>query len=156
MTFLVTDAKLVEPVLSSSIKHLAKNDLYDLLVPWLGDGLLMSKGQKWHNRRKVITPAFHFKILEQFVEIFDNNSQILVKKFEPKADGQIIEIHDYVSLAALDIICGKISNKKNNKKPNFINRIVYLETAMGTKINAQTDTESSYVKAVQEYKIKQI
>lgn len=59
-------------------------------------------------RRRAITPAFHFKILEQFVEVFDRNSAILVKsigKFKPTDP---VDVFPLITLAALDIICGKI------------------------------------------------
>lgn len=103
----MSDAKISEIVLSNSTKYLSKTDLYDFLVPWLGDGLLLSKNKKWHSRRKIITPAFHFKILEQFIEIFDNQSHILIQKLQSKANGNAFDIHNYVTLMALDIVCGK-------------------------------------------------
>ena len=35
---------------------------YELLVPWLGRGLLISTGKKWSIRRKLLTRSFHFKV----------------------------------------------------------------------------------------------
>lgn len=85
-----------------------KSALYDFLNGWLGEGLLLSYGRKWHARRKIITPTFHFKILDQFVEIFDQQSAIMVEKLYEKADGQTaVNIFPIVCLAALDIIAGK-------------------------------------------------
>lgn len=51
LAFVVTDPKVCETVFSNSTKFLEKSSLYDFLVPWLGTGLLLSSGQKWHSRR---------------------------------------------------------------------------------------------------------
>ncbi|KAM7350274.1 uncharacterized protein ACRADG_008889 [Cochliomyia hominivorax] len=122
-----SDPEDVEVILSSP-QHITKNNLYELLHEWLGTGLLMSTGKKWHQRRKIITPTFHFKILEQFVEIFDQQSAVMVKKLYEKADGKTaINIFPIICLTALDIIA---------------------ETAMGVKINAQNNPGFPYVQAV--------
>ncbi|XP_055923185.1 cytochrome P450 4d2-like isoform X2 [Eupeodes corollae] len=119
------DLKDIQEVLGN--KALAKkNRMYSMLHMWLGDGMLLSYGPKWCTRRKIITPTFHFKILEQFIEVFDSQSCILVKKLKSHADGQTpFDIHDYIGLATLDVIS---------------------QTAMGTVINAQTDENCEYVK----------
>lgn len=108
LAFVVTDPKVCEIVFSNSTKFLEKSALYDFLIPWLGTGLLLSTGQKWHNRRKVITPAFHFKILEEFCLIFDTQSQILVNNLKKHKFGDVFDITGYISLMALDVVCGKI------------------------------------------------
>lgn len=65
-------------------------------------------GHKWFERRKIITPTFHFKILEQFVEVFDKLGDTVVTsvlgRFEPGAE---IEMYQIMVLYALDVMCGE-------------------------------------------------
>ncbi|XP_073847041.1 probable cytochrome P450 4d14 [Musca autumnalis] len=124
---MIRDVKFMEDILKSQ-QLIAKNDLYDLLSGWLGQGLLLSTGPKWFSRRKIITPTFHFKILEEFVEIFDQQSHVLVKRLMHQADGKtIVRMFPKVCLMALDII---------------------TETAMGVRVNAQEHPDFPYAKAV--------
>lgn len=91
---------------------ITKSTEYDFIKPWLNTGLLTSTGQKWLSRRKVITHAFHFKILEDFVESFDKQSTILVeklKKFEGRGEFNIFPL---TALCALDVICGNLNALK--------------------------------------------
>ena len=68
----------------------------------------MSDGRKWHSRRRIITPTFHFKILEEFVEVFDQQSDILVQRLAKEAEAQrTFDVFPYVCLAALDVIAGE-------------------------------------------------
>lgn len=46
-------------------------------LPWLGEGLLMSSGQKWKRSRRLLTPAFHFDILRPYVKIYKSCADIL-------------------------------------------------------------------------------
>nr|AVL92870.1 CYP450 [Locusta migratoria] len=119
-------AEYVEKIMTSS-EQITKSDIYTFLHPWLGDGLLTSTGSKWHSRRKMVTPAFHFKILENFVDVFAEKSQILVDILKTKADDRPFDFYPYITRCTLDIIC---------------------ETAMGTAIDAQKVSDSDYVSAV--------
>lgn len=52
------------PDVFAAIMKEPKHDLiYNLLGPWLGDGLLISKGCKWLRNGRLLTPAFHYEIL---------------------------------------------------------------------------------------------
>lgn len=95
----------VEKVLSSS-KNITKPKGYELeFKKWLGDGLILSTGEHWFSHRKVITPTFHFTILEDFYEVFVEKIEILMKKLGEEV-GKEIDIGEPINLAALDIICG--------------------------------------------------
>lgn len=37
-----------------------------------------SNGEKWKSRRRLITPTFHFKILDEFIQVFEKQSTTLV------------------------------------------------------------------------------
>lgn len=120
---------MYEIIFNSPTKYLGKHANYNFFQPWLGEGLITGTGKRWHQHRKLITPAFHFKILEQFIEIFNDQSDVLVEKLKNECHKEVVDILPFVTLMTLDVIC---------------------ETAMGTGINAQNRSDSNYVKAVNE------
>lgn len=123
----IRKAEYVDKVIGSS-KNLEKSPGYDFLAPWLGEGLLLSKGAKWHKHRKIITPTFHYGILENFCDIFAEKSTILIDKLEMHCGtGEPFDIYKYITRVTLDIIC---------------------VSAMGTQVNAQDETASEYVDAI--------
>ncbi|KAL5015475.1 hypothetical protein ScPMuIL_009745 [Solemya velum] len=78
---------------------------YEYAIPWLGEGLLLSGGARWARARRLLTPAFHFDILRQYLKIYNDSCNILMNKI----DGAIrtstsFELFNPVSLCTLDII----------------------------------------------------
>lgn len=97
----------VETVLSNNFL-LEKSSQYDFLHDWLGTGLLTSAGSKWRSRRKLLIPAFHFKILHDFIPVFNEQANILTQKLKVESKkGTIIDLVPNVTACALDIICGE-------------------------------------------------
>lgn len=94
-------------VLLGSNVHITKSDSYKFTLPWIGEGLLTSTGHKWRTHRKIITPTFHFKILQEFLEVFNRNGEILCEKLAANVGKGPFNIYNYVNLAALDNICGE-------------------------------------------------
>jgi cytochrome P450 len=72
------------------------------------DFFYFSTGDKWKIRRKLLTPSFHFKILHDFVAVFNDQSKVLLNILKKKADGvSTVDVFNDITLCALDIICGR-------------------------------------------------
>ncbi|XP_015183588.1 PREDICTED: cytochrome P450 4g15-like [Polistes dominula] len=121
----LTDPRDVEIVLSSHV-HITKSPEYRFFKPWLGDGLLISNGQKWYSHRKFIAPSFHMSILKSFVPLFYENSLTLVKRLKNQI-GKEFDCHDYLSTITVDIL---------------------VETAMGVRGKNKEKMSFDYAKAV--------
>lgn len=125
------DAVYVKSILSSK-EMLKKSTLYWILFKWLGTGLLTSHGRKWKKRRRLLTPAFHFNILNDYVNIFLKHSKVLVEKFNLECDtGRAIDVQVPTSLASLDVMC---------------------EAAMGVEVYSQQCVNSQYTKSMRSMK----
>ncbi|XP_025204857.1 cytochrome P450 4V2-like [Melanaphis sacchari] len=115
-------------VLLSSTAYIKKGPEYEMLKPWLNDGLLLSSGLKWQNRRKLLTNTFHFKTLDMYNPAVNKHAKVFVKKLlDACTDNKEIFITEYVTLCSLDIIC---------------------ETIMGTEMNAQKGKSTQYVYSI--------
>nr|CAH7760813.1 unnamed protein product [Callosobruchus chinensis] len=122
-----TDYDFLEFILSST-KVLDKGQEYQHLHDWLGSGLLITNARKWRKTRKILTPAFHFSILEQFTDVFEKNGQTLIEKLGETCDKEI-DVHPYITWCTLDIIC---------------------ESSMGVPVRAQDNNDPQYVFAVKD------
>uniref|UniRef100_A0A0K8WD67 Cytochrome P450 4p1 n=2 Tax=Bactrocera latifrons TaxID=174628 RepID=A0A0K8WD67_BACLA len=96
-----------------------KSIIYNFLVPFLNRGLLTSSGKKWHSRRKMLTPAFHFNILGQFEEIFKEESKKFVESLEA-SDLSAVTLNEIIPKFTLNAIC---------------------ETALGVKLDEQMNAD---------------
>ncbi|NXC46880.1 CP4B1 protein, partial [Penelope pileata] len=130
------------PVLPSLIIHhpeyaktiLGRSDpkanlVYNLLVPWIGKGLLILDGTKWFQHRKLLTPAFHYDVLKSYVSLMSDSVKVMLDKWEKEiTHKKSVELFQDVSLMALDSI---------------------MKCAFSYNSNCQTQSNSdSYVRAV--------
>ncbi|XP_046992771.1 cytochrome P450 4g15-like [Schistocerca americana] len=120
------DPRDIEIILSSHV-HIDKSVEYRMFKPWLGDGLLISTGDKWRAHRKLIAPTFHLNVLKSFVGLFNKNGQTLVQRLKKEVGKPSFDAHDYLSETTVDTL---------------------LETAMGVKRTSQDGEGYDYAMAV--------
>uniref|UniRef100_A0A1L8E4P9 Putative cytochrome n=1 Tax=Nyssomyia neivai TaxID=330878 RepID=A0A1L8E4P9_9DIPT len=110
----------VETLMASS-KHSDKNFLYYFLHPFLGTGLLTANGKKWQQRRRILTPTFHFNILKEFLAVFHEECEKftdLLMVETTKSDGT--NLPPLTSHVTLNTVC---------------------ETAMGVKLDSYSGSK---------------
>lgn len=56
---------------------------------------------------QILTPAFHFKILDDFIDVFNEQSAVLARKLSVEVGSEAFNLFPYVTLCTLDIVCGE-------------------------------------------------
>ncbi|KFO63232.1 Cytochrome P450 4F22, partial [Corvus brachyrhynchos] len=97
----------LQPLLSASAFVAPKDELfYSFLKPWLGEGLLLSRGQRWARHRRLLTPAFHGDVLRNYLGIFNQSTRVLLVRDPMAAGGGPVglEVLQPLSLLTLDTL----------------------------------------------------
>ncbi|KAI4894341.1 hypothetical protein NFI96_009829 [Prochilodus magdalenae] len=104
---------------------------YRFLTSWIGEGLLVSAGQRWFRHRRLLTPGFHYDILKPYVKLMADSAKIMLDKWETYAKTkESFELFQHVSLMTLDSI---------------------MKCAFSCDSNCQTESgTNTYIKAVYE------
>ncbi|CAI5663565.1 unnamed protein product [Oreochromis niloticus] len=78
---------------------------YRFIKGWIGNGLLVSEGQKWFRHRRLLTPGFHYDVLKPYVKLMSESAQTMLDKWESYAStNEPFELFKHVSLMTLDSI----------------------------------------------------
>nr|XP_058148558.1 cytochrome P450 4F2-like isoform X1 [Dasypus novemcinctus] len=122
---------------------------YPFLKPWLGDGLLLSSGDKWSRHRRMLTPAFHFNILRPYMKIFNDSTNIMHDKWKRLAsEGSAhLEMFQHISLMTLDSLQKCIfsfSSHCQEKPSKYITAILEL-SALVARRNQQIFLYSDFL-----------
>ncbi|KAK2087570.1 hypothetical protein P7K49_033477 [Saguinus oedipus] len=133
----ILGASVIIAPLPSTAAIAPKDDLfYGFLKPWLGecqvgDGLLLSRGDKWSRHRRLLTPAFHFDILKPYMKIFNQCTDTMHAKWWHLAEGSVVslDMFEHVSLMTLDSLQKCVFSYNSNcqeKMSDYISAIIEL------------------------------
>ncbi|XP_039749255.1 cytochrome P450 4d2-like [Pararge aegeria] len=118
---LMVDPVDLEMVLKTCME---KDDLHRFIRKVIGYGGIFAPVPIWRRRRKILLPAFSPKIVEGFVEVFSEQSQIITRKLASLCGPEPFNLWPVISAYSLDSVC---------------------ETTMGVKVNAQMDSNSPFL-----------
>ncbi|XP_016656341.1 cytochrome P450 4C1 [Acyrthosiphon pisum] len=123
-------------VLNSS-NAFQKGFVYDFFKVILGEGLFTAPVDKWRIHRRMISPFFNGKLLEQFFPVFIEKNRILIRNVGKQLnETQVFNLWDYVAPFALDVIC---------------------ENTMGYNLDTQTNkNECEFAKAIVKFPLQVI
>ncbi|EDV97886.1 probable cytochrome P450 312a1 [Drosophila grimshawi] len=114
--------------LCSAQQLLQKTSDYRIFRNWLCEGIFTSDVDKWIHRRKMITPAFGYGMIKQYVQVYERQARILVSRLSKLAGtNQPVDFLQYIRCYTLDTIC---------------------EAALGANVNSQSGQKSEYFDAV--------
>lgn len=109
-------------------------DGYRILEKWLGEGLLISNGRKWERTRRLLTPAFHFNILNGYVDVMNDVTDLFLDKLEDvTSKGQSVDIFPYVCRETLDAMLkcslsyeGSMQDVEQHEYISSIQRVIHI------------------------------
>ncbi|XP_075970358.1 cytochrome P450 4C1-like [Anticarsia gemmatalis] len=122
--FILVDPVDMEHVLKTCLE---KDDLHRFIRKIIGYGGIFAPVPIWRRRRKILVPVFSPKIVENFVQVFSEQSQKMTKKMLECAGKGKTSMWPYISTYTLDSVC---------------------ETTIGVKINAQDNPDSPFLHAM--------
>ncbi|XP_071075317.1 cytochrome P450 4F3 isoform X2 [Desmodus rotundus] len=132
--------KFIAPVLQAPATVAPKDIFfYNFMKPWLGDGLLLSAGDKWSRHRHLLTPAFHFEILKPYMKIFNKSADIMHAKWQHLAsEGNTrLDMFEHISLMTLDSLQKCVFSFDSNCQENpseYIAAILELSALVTKRI----------------------
>uniref|UniRef100_A0A3B4WVK1 aromatase n=1 Tax=Seriola lalandi dorsalis TaxID=1841481 RepID=A0A3B4WVK1_SERLL len=94
----------VKPLLMASGRIIYILTSKQCLSYFPGQSLLLSNGEVWSRRRRLLTPAFHFDILKNYVVTFNTSANTMHDKWRRLvAEGRTnLEMFDHITLMTLD------------------------------------------------------
>lgn len=116
-------------------------DVYDFFLEWIGKGLLVIHGPKWHQHRKLLTPGFHYDVLKPYVAVYADSTNIMLDKWEKKAkEGKSFDIFSDVGHMALDTLMkctfGKGTSGLGHKDSSYYSAVSDLTLLMQQRIDS--------------------
>ncbi|KAM5237923.1 uncharacterized protein ACOB6Z_012504 [Ctenodactylus gundi] len=129
---------ITRSVLNASAEIAPKDPFYRVLKPWLGDGLLLSAGEKWGRHRRMLTPVFHFNILRPYVKIFNGSANVMHAKWQRLvAQGAArLDMFEHISLMTLDSLqkcVFSVSSNCQEKPSEYIAAILELSALVAKR-----------------------
>ena len=78
------------------------------------ESIIIILGSLWKHRRRILTPAFHFSILQKYMQSLLEHSEKMVESLKHEKGILIKDLELWVTDFTLNVICGENENFKLN------------------------------------------
>ncbi|XP_045770498.1 cytochrome P450 4C1-like isoform X2 [Maniola jurtina] len=92
-------------ILLTSNKTTVKGPQYKYMAHFLGGGILTGSGTPWRKHRKIAAPNYGKRAIKSYVNIFNSEVDLLIKKFMETPKGQQIDINKYIVQTTTYTVC---------------------------------------------------
>ncbi len=103
--FVVSDPTGVKRVLLDNVANYPKTEMETkMLGAVLGDGLLVSQGDKWKTHRRLMAPSFDFKSIVAYSPAMVASAEAFANAWAARGSGAVIDIAEDMTHLTLEVI----------------------------------------------------
>ncbi len=107
--FVLNSPDDIKRVMLSNHRNYTKGDGMDRVKVLLGNGIMTSEGELWRRQRRMMQPAFHRRVIDQFVDLIaEVNGRYSAAWARKSAAGEPINLTDETSELTLEIVLRSI------------------------------------------------
>ncbi len=104
-SFLISDPAGVKRVLLDNVANYPKTEMErKLLGATVGEGLLVSEGEKWKSHRRLMAPSFDFKSIVSYSPAMVAAADKFANVWAAKGSGSVIDIAEEMTNLTLEVI----------------------------------------------------
>lgn len=126
--------------------------------------LKFSAAVVWKPIRKLLNPCFNLKILQSFVPIFNDKTNLMLNNLKKEVGTGPFDVAQYLHACTLDMVCGQYINEfpssrlwsylKLRSFPlwcfNYIYSLPKIQaTTMGYNVDVQLDKNMDFLKSIE-------
>ncbi len=103
--FVISDPAGVKRVLLDNVANYPKTEMEtQMLGAIVGEGLLVSQGDKWKSHRRLMAPSFDFKSIVAYSPAFVSSASAFADAWAAKGAGSVIDIAEEMTHLTLEVI----------------------------------------------------
>ncbi|KAA8888539.1 cytochrome P450 [Nocardia colli] len=118
VVYVITDFELLHKVLLENSDEFERGLLFERIRLIFGDSFIVADGQQHRDLRRLLQPAFHRTLLENYAHAIKRNAEVLASSWQP---GQIVEVRSaLLGLVITDLLGSMFSHEPDDDELKLI------------------------------------